>query len=113
MSLSSKPCTKHAAPTRHKSPRSRQPWCKTSRPESSAIALVTGASRGIGRAIAMQLAQRGARVAVHYRNNRHAAEECLEGLAGSGHAIFAADLSDPKAALLLWQEVVEQLGAVD
>ena len=61
----------------------------------------------------MQLAQRGARVAVHYRNNRDAAEACLEGLAGGGHAIFAADLSDPKAALLLWQRVVEQLGAID
>jgi 3-oxoacyl-[acyl-carrier protein] reductase len=77
------------------------------------VALVTGASRGIGRVIAMQLAQRGARVAVHYRNNRDAAEECLESLAGSGHAIFAADLSDPKSALLLWQRVLEQLGAVD
>jgi 3-oxoacyl-[acyl-carrier protein] reductase len=77
------------------------------------VALVTGASRGIGRVIAMQLAQRGARIAVHYRNNRDAAEACLQGLAGSGHAIFAADLSDPKAALLLWHRVVEQLGAVD
>jgi 3-oxoacyl-[acyl-carrier protein] reductase len=77
------------------------------------VALVTGASRGIGRVIAMQLAQRGARVAVHYRNNRAAAEACLEGLAGGGHAIFDADLSDPKAALLLWQRVVKQLGAVD
>ncbi|HMI75196.1 MAG TPA: SDR family NAD(P)-dependent oxidoreductase, partial [Steroidobacteraceae bacterium] len=77
------------------------------------MALVTGASRGIGRVIAMQLAQRGARVAVHYRNNRDAAEECLQGLAGSGHGVFAADLSDPKSALLLWQRVVEQLGAVD
>jgi len=110
----SKRYTKRAAPTRGKSRRSKPPWCKTSRLEPAGVALVTGASRGIGRVIAMQLAQRGARVAVHYRNNRDAAEQCLEGLAGSGHAIsFAADLSDPKAALLLWQRVVEQLGAVD
>jgi NAD(P)-dependent dehydrogenase (short-subunit alcohol dehydrogenase family) len=84
-----------------------------SRANLAPVALVTGASRGIGRVIAMQLAKRGARVAVHYRNNRDAAEECLQGLAGTGHAIFAADLSDPKSALLLWQSVVEQLGAVD
>jgi 3-oxoacyl-[acyl-carrier protein] reductase len=74
---------------------------------------VTGASRGIGRVIAMQLAQRGVRVALHYRNNRHAAEASLESLAGGGHAIFDADLSDPAAPARLWQRVIEQLGAVD
>jgi 3-oxoacyl-[acyl-carrier protein] reductase len=79
----------------------------------AAIALVTGASRGIGRVIAEQLAQRGARVAIHYRDNRQAAEACLASLAGSGHAIFDADLSDPAAPLLLWQRVTERLGAVD
>jgi len=77
------------------------------------VALVTGASRGIGRSIAMQLAQRGVRVAIHYRGNRPAAEECLGALAGSGHALFAADLSQPAAAPLLWQQVVERLGAID
>ena len=74
---------------------------------------MTGASRGIGRVIAAQLAQRGARVAIHYRNNRHAAEECLAGLDGSGHALFDADLSDPAATVLLWERVVERLGTVD
>jgi 3-oxoacyl-[acyl-carrier protein] reductase len=77
------------------------------------VALVTGASRGIGRVIATQLAQRGARVAVHYCSNRHAAEASLESLAGSGHAIFDADLSDPAAADRLWQRVIERLGPVD
>jgi 3-oxoacyl-[acyl-carrier protein] reductase len=89
------------------------PWCKTSRPEAAVTALVTGASRGIGRVIAEQLAQRGVRVAIHYRNNQRAAEECLAGLAGAGHALFDADLSDPAAASLLWHRVAEQLGAVD
>jgi 3-oxoacyl-[acyl-carrier protein] reductase len=74
---------------------------------------VTGASRGIGRVIATQLAQRGVRVALHYRNNRPAAEESLRGLAGSGHAIFDADLSDVREASLLWQRVVDTVGAVD
>ena len=61
----------------------------------------------------MQLAQRGLSVAIHYRQNRRAAEECLASLSGSGHAIFDADLSDPAAPEVLWQRVVEQLGAVD
>ena len=84
-----------------------------SRPNVNPVALVTGASRGIGRVIAMQLAQRGVRVALHYRNNRAAAEKCLASLAGSGHAIFDADLSDPGATAPLWQRVVDRLGAVD
>ena len=61
----------------------------------------------------MQLAQRGLSIAIHYRDKRHAAEECLESLSGSGHAIFDADLSDPAAPESLWRRVVEQLGAVD
>jgi 3-oxoacyl-[acyl-carrier protein] reductase len=77
------------------------------------VALVTGASRGIGSVIALQLAQRGVRVALHYRNNRKAAAESLGNLPGTGHASFDADLSDPKEASLLWQRVIDSLGAVD
>jgi 3-oxoacyl-[acyl-carrier protein] reductase len=84
-----------------------------SRLEPPAIALVTGASRGIGRVIAAQLAERGVRVAIHYRNNQQAAEACLAGLAGSGHAIFDADLSDPAEATLLWGRVADRLGEID
>jgi len=76
-------------------------------------ALVTGASRGIGGVIAMQLAERGVRVALHYRNNREAAESTLARLAGTGHAMFAADLADQAATSGLWQRVAERLGAVD
>jgi 3-oxoacyl-[acyl-carrier protein] reductase len=74
---------------------------------------VTGASRGIGRVIAQQLAQRGVRVALHYRNNRKAAEETLASLPGAGHSIFAADLSDPAQASELWRQVADTFGAVD
>jgi 3-oxoacyl-[acyl-carrier protein] reductase len=77
------------------------------------LALVTGASRGIGRVIATQLSQRGVRIALHYHNKREAAEETLGGLAGSGHALFAADLTDPEGATRLWRQVAEQLGCVD
>jgi 3-oxoacyl-[acyl-carrier protein] reductase len=79
----------------------------------SLLALVTGASRGIGSVIATQLAQRGLRIALHYRNNREAAAATLAGLAGSGHAIFAADLADADAASRLWRQVDEQLGCID
>ncbi|HEX3603809.1 MAG TPA: SDR family oxidoreductase [Steroidobacteraceae bacterium] len=82
-------------------------------PSENALALVTGASRGIGRVIALQLAQRGVRVALHYRNNRKAAEETLASLPGVGHASFAADLSDPAQASKLWKHVAESLGAVN
>jgi 3-oxoacyl-[acyl-carrier protein] reductase len=85
----------------------------TSPPDSNKVALVTGASRGIGSIIALQLAQRGVRVAIHYRNNRKAATASLENLPGTGHASFDADLSDPKEASLLWQRVSDSLGAVD
>jgi 3-oxoacyl-[acyl-carrier protein] reductase len=76
------------------------------------IALVTGASRGIGSVIALQLAQRGARVAVHYHTNRDAAESTLARLAGSGHAIFNADLANPAAPALLWERVTRELGEI-
>ncbi len=76
-------------------------------------ALVTGASRGIGRAIACQLAQRGCRVALHFQKNRPAAEETAASLAGDGHALFAADMADADAVTRLWQEVVRAFGHID
>jgi 3-oxoacyl-[acyl-carrier protein] reductase len=77
------------------------------------VALVTGASRGIGSVIAAQLAERGVLVALHYRDNRKAAESALARLAGAGHAIFAADFTDAAAARGLWEQVVGRFGAVD
>jgi 3-oxoacyl-[acyl-carrier protein] reductase len=76
-------------------------------------ALVTGASRGIGRAIATQLATRGLRVALHYRANRVAAEDALACLPGNGHALFAADLSDAAEVARLWHTVSVAFGAID
>jgi 3-oxoacyl-[acyl-carrier protein] reductase len=80
---------------------------------NSRIALVTGASRGIGSVIATQLAERGVCVALHYRGNRKAAESVLAALPGSGHAIFAADFTDAAAAGRLWDQVAGRFGAVD
>jgi len=75
--------------------------------------LVTGASRGIGRATAELMAEQGARVAVHYATNRQAAEEVLAGLPGKGHFTIAADLGDPSALEVLADEVFERFGHLD
>ena len=76
-------------------------------------ALVTGASRGIGREIAVHLARRGLRVAVHCREDIGAARATLRSLAGSGHEVFAADLTQPDAVAALWGAVSARFGCVD
>lgn len=75
--------------------------------------LVTGASRGIGRAVAELMAGRGARVAVHYAVNREAAEEVSAALPGDGHFMVAADLADPAALARLVDDVFERFGRLD
>lgn len=74
--------------------------------------LVTGASRGIGRAIARGMAEAGARVAVHYRREAGRAEALVEELGGDARA-FQADLAGLDACAALWHDVVEVFGRVD
>lgn len=77
-------------------------------------ALVTGGSGGIGRAIAVELAQSGFRLALHYNTNRRAAEDVLAALAGVGHALISADLSSADGASTLATAALTQLeGRVD
>lgn len=78
------------------------------------VAIVTGASGGLGRAIALALAQEGAAVAVHYRKNREAAGEvvrAIERQGGSARSI-QADVGVAEDAQRLVQETVEALGGV-
>ena len=65
--------------------------------------LVTGSSRGIGRAIAQRFAESGARVVIHYHKNRQAAERTFADLPGGPHLIVQADVSDPVSV----QEMVD------
>jgi NAD(P)-dependent dehydrogenase (short-subunit alcohol dehydrogenase family) len=74
--------------------------------------LVTGASRGIGRAAAEALAAAGATVGVHYHRNEAAARELADTL-GHGARAFQANLADADAAAGLFAEAVEAFGRVD
>jgi len=77
------------------------------------IALVTGGSRGIGRQIALGFAERGARVAVHYRTNQAAAQTTLSMLAGDGHMIAPADIADAAQVGEMVDRVVKHMGRID
>lgn len=78
------------------------------------VALVTGASRGIGRAVALLLASRGAAVAVNYAGNESAAREVAEAITSrGGQAIVTGfDVSDPAAVERGVDEVVKGLGGL-
>ena len=75
--------------------------------------LVTGASRGIGRAVAEAFAAAGDRVAVHYGRAREAAEQVAASLPGEGHVVVGADLADPAAVRAMVDEAAERLGRLD
>lgn len=75
--------------------------------------LVTGASRGIGRAVATAFAARGDRGAVHYAASREDAEQTIAGLAGNGHVLVSGDLAEPSAAAAVAHDAIKKLGAVD
>jgi len=79
------------------------------------VAIVTGGSRGLGRAIAIELAVRGASVVVNYRSNEAAAAETVAAIrANSGVALsLKADISDEKQVKSLVASVIERFGRID
>ncbi len=79
----------------------------------SRAVLVTGASRGIGAAIARAFAGNGDRVAVHHRGSDDAGRRVLESLAGGGHVLAQADLADPEAIRTMVDGAAEALGGID
>ena len=81
----------------------------------SRVALVTGGSRGIGRAIALQLAADGHAVAVNYASRPDAADEVVAAIEATGGraAAFGADVSDEVAVDGLFTAVGEELGPVE
>ena len=87
----------------------------TSKEFEGRVALVTGGSRGIGRAVAIDLARAGAKVAVNYIDNAQAAEDTLAAVRAEGGdgAVFQGDISDPKAVSEMVAGVEATLGPVD
>lgn len=82
---------------------------------NESVALVTGGSRGIGRAICLELARQGAAVAVNYAGNEQAAQETVEACRALGvqAEAFQADVSDPAACESLIAQVKERFGRLD
>ncbi|MGZ4426907.1 MAG: SDR family NAD(P)-dependent oxidoreductase [Nocardioidaceae bacterium] len=75
--------------------------------------LVTGASRGIGAAVARAFADRGDRVAVHYGRSADLADAVLRSLAGDGHVTVQADLAEPEDVRQAVDEAADRLGGLD
>lgn len=84
--------------------------------EEGKVALVTGASSGIGQAVAIELSRRGYQLAVHYFQNEAGARKTFEQIQalGEGRArVYAADLADPPKVARLTGTILEDFGRVD
>ena len=84
-------------------------------PAPARVVLVTGSSRGLGRAIALELSRRGHTVAVHYGRSEGPAREVAGEIEASGGRaeVFGGDVSDPEACASLVKEVTEAFGSLD
>ncbi|MGW1934830.1 SDR family NAD(P)-dependent oxidoreductase [Streptomyces sp. NPDC001919] len=82
-------------------------------PASGRRVLVSGASRGLGRAVARVFAANGDRVAVHYGSRVEEARLTLESLDGTGHALVGGDLGDPAGAAAVADAAAGALGGID
>ncbi|KAL1870796.1 hypothetical protein VTK73DRAFT_2454 [Phialemonium thermophilum] len=86
-----------------------------SRPLNGKVALITGAGRGIGAGIALELARRGASVVVNYGSSSQAAENVVAEIIklGSKAVALQADISDPAAVISLFERALAHFGRLD
>jgi 3-oxoacyl-[acyl-carrier protein] reductase len=80
---------------------------------TSRAVLVTGSSRGLGRAIAVRFAAAGDRVAVHHRDSVALAEQLVAELPGDGHVVVRADMADAGAVRAMVDDAARRLGGLD
>lgn len=82
---------------------------------SNKVALVTGASRGIGRETAIHLAKAGARVIINFNKSKEKADEVREAIISSGHEaeIFQADVSNPEEVKALFDFIRNKFNKLD
>ncbi|QGV81254.1 SDR family NAD(P)-dependent oxidoreductase [Streptomyces ficellus] len=82
-------------------------------PPTGRRVLVSGASRGLGRAVARAFAANGDRVAVHYGTRADDARTTLDSLSGTGHTLVSGDLADPGEAARVADTAAAALGGLD
>ena len=75
--------------------------------------LITGASRGIGKATALAFAEKGAQVGINFRSNLEEAQKTLAELSGEGHQLFKGDISEKENCQTLIDDFVQVYGELD
>lgn len=75
--------------------------------------LITGGSKGIGKATAIEFAKRGANLGINYRNDDEAAEKTLHELDGKNHRLYKTNIADEKNADQLIDQFVADFGSID
>jgi len=83
--------------------------------DSAAVILVTGASRGIGRAIALRFARAGGRIGINFRGNTAAAEETASAVeqAGGEPLLLPGDVSNPAVVTAIFDTLLQRWGRLD